>query len=237
MNFRFDFHKTLQASGVLLSLDANRMAYVRLLKLLYIADREWLAEAGRTITGDEAVAMKNGPVLSRVYDLIKGVAPRTDDWGDFIRKADYSVELKKDPGRGKLSKGEIEKLTEVADRYRAMDDWELSEHTHEFPEWRNHYQARRQHPDPMAGDAQRPGASRTDRDRRAGRGRPAVPRLPLRGVIREGKRHVLVGWVQPTACHRFVPVGCTHPYFALPTVLESTPRSSSWWGADPCFDP
>ena len=32
-------------------------------------------------------------------------------------------------------------MTEVADRYRAMDDWELSEHTHEFPEWRNHYQA------------------------------------------------------------------------------------------------
>lgn len=141
MIFRFDLHKTLQASGVLLSLDANRMAYVRLMKLLYIADREWLAEAGRTITGDEAVAMKNGPVLSHVYDLIKGVAHRTDDWGDFIRKADYSVELKKDPGRGKLSKGEIERLTEVADRYRAMDDWELSEHTHEFPEWRNHYQA------------------------------------------------------------------------------------------------
>ncbi len=139
MNFRFDFHNTLQASGVLLSLDANRMAYIRLLKLLYIADREWLAEAGRTITGDEAVAMRNGPVLSRVYDLIKGVASRADEWNDCIRKVDYSVELKKDPGRGKLSKGEIEKLIEVAERYRAMDDWELSEQTHEFPEWRNHY--------------------------------------------------------------------------------------------------
>ena len=73
MTFRFDFLKTLQASGVLLQLDANRMAYIRLLKLLYIADRELLAETGRTLTGDEAVAMKNGPVLSRVYDLIKGV--------------------------------------------------------------------------------------------------------------------------------------------------------------------
>jgi uncharacterized phage-associated protein len=140
MNFRFDFQKTLQASGVLLSLDANRMAYVRLLKLLYIADREWLAEAGRTITGDQAVAMKNGPVLSRVYDIIKGVAPRADEWDDHIRKADYSIELRKDPGRGKLSKGEIEKLTEVSERYRAMDDWELSEHTHGFPESRNHFQ-------------------------------------------------------------------------------------------------
>src|SRR5579883_936446 len=64
MTFRFDFQKTLQASGVLLGLDANRMAYVRLLKLLSIADRELLAETARTITGDEAVALKNGPVLS-----------------------------------------------------------------------------------------------------------------------------------------------------------------------------
>ena len=62
--------------------------------------------------------MKNGPVLSRVYDLIKGVAPRSHAWNDYIHKVDYSVELKKDPGRGKLSKGEIEKLTEVAERYR-----------------------------------------------------------------------------------------------------------------------
>ncbi len=139
MNLRFDYEKTLQASGVLLSLGADRMAYIRLLKLLYIADREWLAEAGRTITGDEAVAMKNGPVLSRVYDLIKGVAPRADDWNAYIRRVDYSVELKGDPGRGKLSKGEIEKLTEVSERFRAMDDWELSEHTHEFREWRDHF--------------------------------------------------------------------------------------------------
>jgi hypothetical protein len=41
MNFRFDFHKTLQASGILLSLDASRMAYVRLLKhLIRIAKRD-----------------------------------------------------------------------------------------------------------------------------------------------------------------------------------------------------
>lgn len=140
MNFRFDHEKTLQASAVLLSLEADRMEYIRLLKLLYIADREWLAEAGRSITGDEAVAMQNGPVLSRVYDLIKGVAPRADDWNACIRKVDDSVEWKQDPGRGKLSKGEIEKLIEVSERFRSMDDWELSEHTHEFPEWQHHYQ-------------------------------------------------------------------------------------------------
>jgi uncharacterized phage-associated protein len=139
MTFRFDFNKTLQAAGVLLHLDADRMASVRLLKLLYIADRELLAETGRTITGDEAVAMKNGPVLCRVDDLIKGVGPKTQEWHDYIHTIHYSVELKQDPGRGKLTKAEIEKLTEVTERFRTMDDWELSEYTHEFPEWKKHH--------------------------------------------------------------------------------------------------
>ena len=53
--FRFDFDKALQAAGVLLSLDGDRMERIRLLKLLYIADRELLVE---TLTG---VTSRLGP--------------------------------------------------------------------------------------------------------------------------------------------------------------------------------
>ncbi len=87
MTFRFNFEKTLQAAGVLLSLDDNRMDRIRLLKLLYIADRELLAEVGRPMTGDIPVAMKYGPVPSRVYDLIKGLAGRTEDWFRYIESS------------------------------------------------------------------------------------------------------------------------------------------------------
>ena len=75
-----------------------------------------------------------------MYDLIKGVAPRSEEWSHCIDRIHYSVELKQDPGRGKLSKGEIEKLTEVTERFRTMDDWELSEYTHEFPDWKKHHE-------------------------------------------------------------------------------------------------
>ena len=44
-----------------------------------------------------------------------------------------------DPGRGELSKGIVEKLAEVTERYRNIDDWELSEQTHEFKEWADHF--------------------------------------------------------------------------------------------------
>jgi len=135
MTFRSNFEKSLQAAGVLLGLDGNRMERIRLLKLLYIADRELLGETGRTITGDRVVAMDHGPVLSEVYDLIKGQASRAGEWNQHVHTANRSVELRKDPGRGELSRREVEKLTEVTDRYRDVDDWSLSGITHGFAEW------------------------------------------------------------------------------------------------------
>jgi uncharacterized phage-associated protein len=140
MTFRIDYDKALQAAGVLLSLDGDRMERIRLLKLLYLADRELLAETGRTITDDRAIAMKHGPVLSQVYDLIRGEASRAGEWGRFVHTVNHTIELRSDPGRGELSRGEIEKLTEVTDRYRDVDDWALSEATHGFEEWFKNYQ-------------------------------------------------------------------------------------------------
>jgi uncharacterized phage-associated protein len=138
MKFRFNFEKTLQAAGVLLRRDGKKMSRLRLLKLLYIADRELLAAKGRTITGDRALAMEFGPVLSRTYDLIKGFEARAGEWDEFVHSDVYAVELRKDPGLDDLSKAEIAKLQEVSDRYRDVDDEDLSSLTHDFPEWRKH---------------------------------------------------------------------------------------------------
>jgi uncharacterized phage-associated protein len=138
MKLRFNFEKALQAAGVLLRRDGKKMSRLRLLKLLYIADRELLAAKGRTITGDQVVAMKYGPVLSRTYDLIKGAEARAGEWEEFIHSDGYAVELRGDPGLDDLSSAEIAKLQEVSDRYRDVDDEDLSTLTHDFPEWKRH---------------------------------------------------------------------------------------------------
>ena len=135
MIFRFRSLKTTQGAAVLLALDGHSMDRMRLIKLLYIADRELLAESGRTLTGDRAVAMKNGPVLSRVYDLIKGIAVPPEDWGRYLRSEGYKVVLVEDPGRGELTKRELEKLHDLSERYRSVSTPALSAHTHKFPEW------------------------------------------------------------------------------------------------------
>jgi uncharacterized phage-associated protein len=134
--------KTLQAAGVLIRAErATGMNYMRLLKLLYIADRESLRECGRPITGDRTVAMKRGPVLSGTLNLIKGEHGESHLWQDFFEKQDYRVQLLKNPDISELSKFEIRLLQRIADKYRLFDEWDLVEETHTFSEWEKNYQA------------------------------------------------------------------------------------------------
>src|SRR5262245_9212871 len=64
---QFDTMKAIQAAAVLLRFDDGAMDYLRLLKLLYIADREALRETGRPISYSRTIAMDNGPLSSEVY--------------------------------------------------------------------------------------------------------------------------------------------------------------------------
>src|SRR6516165_1045948 len=99
MPSKLDVLKTIQAIAVLLHSDrCDRMSYLRLLKLLYIADRESLAETGRSMSGDSIVAMKHGPVLRNVYNLVRSDHPQAPGWGNFLRRDGYHLELVSNPG-------------------------------------------------------------------------------------------------------------------------------------------
>ncbi len=134
----FNMLKVAQAAAMLLRTDRSaRMSRLRLLKLLYIADRELLAERGRPITGDRPVAMDHGPVLSRTYDLIKGEDVESSAWQQFLKpEGPRDIVVASDPGVGLLSRSEIAKLNDVAMRFEQWNDWSVAEFTHRFPEWR-----------------------------------------------------------------------------------------------------
>lgn len=140
----FSVERTAQAAAVLLrASEGQRMPYIRLLKLLYVADRECIQETGLPITGDDPYAMRRGPVLSITYDLLKGnaysgaAAQGMPLWKQWLRTvADYDVELIADPGFRKLSRYEIAKLKEVATRYADRDHWDIIDELHKtLPEW------------------------------------------------------------------------------------------------------
>jgi uncharacterized phage-associated protein len=112
---------------------------MRLLKLLYIADREAIAETLHPITGDNAVAMDHGPVLSQTYKLIRREAQvHQEVWDGFIaQEGARNHVLINDPGKDLLSEFEIAKLETVSNMRRGMSDSAIREETHRFPEWIN----------------------------------------------------------------------------------------------------
>ena len=137
MRFFFDERKATQAGGFLLGLHQEPMAHLRLIKLLYLADRQSLIEIASTITGDRFLSMTHGPVLSRCLDLIqKPLHGEPSYWNEHIeRDGVRTVALLADPGWGSLSEYETTILERVFERYRSETDWQIVDHTHALPEW------------------------------------------------------------------------------------------------------
>ncbi len=108
---------------------------MRLIKLMYLADRESLHRFGRPIVGGRYVAMKLGPVLSEVLDAIK--CERRGAWQEAVERDGYDARLKTPPEVRLLSEAEISVLVETADLFRRLDQWALSGLTHGLPEWRD----------------------------------------------------------------------------------------------------
>jgi uncharacterized phage-associated protein len=141
IKFRFHPQKAVEAAAMLLRLHGNPMKYLGLLKMLYIADRIALDRMEQPITGDSAYSMKYGPVLSGVYDLIKGnpVGDALPLWQRFFStgyKKDHTISLLADPGDDHLCEEEEEIIQEVYKIFGHLDIFDVAEWTHGLPEWR-----------------------------------------------------------------------------------------------------
>lgn len=132
VSFVFDEYKATQASSYLLSLNNGRMNYMKMMKILYLSDRKFILDLGNSITTDNYVSMDNGPVVSRIYDLIK--ESRTDTgtyWSSFIRTEGDEVVLNNDPGDEYLSPMEMEVITSINSEFRDFCGLELCRFCHD----------------------------------------------------------------------------------------------------------
>jgi uncharacterized phage-associated protein len=143
LRFVFDERKAAEAAAHLLTAGGGSMPYIKLVKLLYLADRHTLIETGIPITRDWMVSMPKGPVLSRVLELINH-GPREEDrrneyspWFEYVSAPrGYDVEaVKSPPAEGALSDYEISVLHEVHEKYGRMGKWALVDLTHTLQEW------------------------------------------------------------------------------------------------------
>jgi uncharacterized phage-associated protein len=140
MRLRFNEAKATQAASRLLQLRGGRMSYVKLIKLLYLVDREALIRWGRFVTTDRHVSTDQGPVVSRIYNLITSDLPPgiVTVWQKHIAlRPNYEVELVADPGDDELSRAEEALIDEVFAEHGCKNRWALVDYTHELPEWQD----------------------------------------------------------------------------------------------------
>lgn len=115
-----------------------------ILKAMFIADREHLNKYGRPITFDEYVAMKDGPVASLTYDLLKEKSDALREVGldrplwktiaDGATKKIY-YDAERDASDDILSESDKEELSEAL---RKVKNWGYNrtwKHVHDDPSY------------------------------------------------------------------------------------------------------
>jgi uncharacterized phage-associated protein len=135
----FNEAKPAQMAAYFLGKADGAMPYLKLLKLLYLADREAMRATGDSISGDHFVSMPHGPVLSRTYELINH-STQSDTWDALMTTASgWRVKLRKPVARAdldELSDEDIDILNGIQRRFGAMSQWEIRDWTHEHcAEW------------------------------------------------------------------------------------------------------
>lgn len=136
IEYQFDVEKAV-ATMVTLLKDIGPTDKLKLIKLLYLADRDCFLEFGHPITGDQPVAMDHGPVPSACLDVLNGEID--SDVFSFLHVRDRTVEL--DEAVPSDMKGftdeEAQVLKKTLEKYGHMSTGELYRLVHRLPEYKD----------------------------------------------------------------------------------------------------
>jgi uncharacterized phage-associated protein len=135
MEFAFQLDRAVQALAYLLE-RLGPTDKVKLMKLMYLADRQHFIDVGYPITGDAPQAMPLGPVPSATLAAVNGdLAGSEQSVYPFIHLDDHRVSLRKSPGTDQLSASEKQALDQVIADHGAKTTWKLVGETHRLPEY------------------------------------------------------------------------------------------------------
>jgi uncharacterized phage-associated protein len=123
MQFRINYEKSIEASLYIIN-KLGGCDIHQLFKILYFAEKSHLATYGRPITSDKFIAMKDGPVPSYLYDVMKfvrGDAPYSkldiDAHSLFAMSGQYTVTSKREANLEYLSETDIEEINHSIESY------------------------------------------------------------------------------------------------------------------------
>jgi hypothetical protein len=137
----FETKKILQMIAYLLSLNNNEMNLLKLIKELYLIDRESIDQRDTSISGDVYFSLPHGPVLSATLNLLNDLDKdnRDNPFADFLetKQAQYypDIVLKNNPGDDYLSIKDKQYIEKISKQFQKHSPMEIENYTHKLPEW------------------------------------------------------------------------------------------------------
>jgi uncharacterized phage-associated protein len=145
IHFNFAFKKATQELNHFALKEGGQINKMKALKLIYLADRYHLRKYGRLVTNDIYFAMSYGPVPSGVKDIAEGsefLGEREKDYTPqyIITIDNLTLKSVNSVDESVFSDSDIEALDFAWEKFGHLDQFELAELTHEYPEWKKHKQ-------------------------------------------------------------------------------------------------
>lgn len=133
----FNEIKTTALSVEFLKLNDGQMNSIKLIKLLYLVDREFLLKENRRITYDELINMRCGVVLSNTLNRIKAKNDENFYWKEYIATENYDVFLidKNKKTFTTFSKKESSVILKLDRKFKNYDYNRMIWYIHQFSEW------------------------------------------------------------------------------------------------------
>lgn len=141
MLLEFDYKKATQAINYLIKKEGGAIDKLKLIKLMYLADRYHLRRYGRPMVNDAYLAMPLGPVGSSVKDIA--------EFSNFLDESERSyagtflatgatpntVVSITDVDKSVFSESEVEALNFAYNEFGKLPASKLVDLTHRYPEW------------------------------------------------------------------------------------------------------
>jgi uncharacterized phage-associated protein len=141
----YNEQKAAQIAAWFIAQEGASMPHLKLMKLMYLADRESMLQFGFPMTGDRFVSLKHGPVLSLTLSHLDDEAPSAPNgWDSWISdKANHEVALVRPAtpeALDHLSRADLQVVAAIWAKFGHMKKYQIRDYTHDprnCPEWKD----------------------------------------------------------------------------------------------------
>jgi uncharacterized phage-associated protein len=142
----FNEKKAAQVAAFFLIQANAGLTILKLMKLMYLAERRSFESYGEGLVGDRLVSMPHGPVLSITHNYMNGELPSAvGGWDTWIAdRAGHELSLNESKSTAlvddllELSDADVMVLNDTWQQFGNMTGWQLRDYTHAHcPEWKD----------------------------------------------------------------------------------------------------